>query len=183
MGCHVPGGKLSLSSTQGAWRRRVQDCWKSVVLFVLEFYKKKSEWVNFTSSEWYDLLWKNKQIQGIQKWEWDVLRSFSPQSARTSPRSWASGCRGSVCLERCVLYMCRWVVSTWWVLCNQLKSRLCFWKGYVRRLSGSGYPQDEARRCSSKSFPQNRRTIVVVVICCLMIRMVVVLLWICDLVC
>ena len=98
MGCHVPWRKPPLSSTQRAWRRRVQDCEKSVVLFVWKFCKE--EWVNFTSSEWYDLLWKNKQIQGIirQKWEWDVRRRFSPPSAHTSPHSGDSGCRWSVCL-------------------------------------------------------------------------------------
>ena len=54
------------------------------------------------------------------------------------------------------------------------KSIMALQSGYVLGRSGSSYPQDEARRYSSKR--QSPRTIVVVVICCLMIRMVVVLL-------
>ena len=54
------------------------------------------------------------------------------------------------------------------------KSIMALQSGYVLGRSGSSYPQDEARRYSSKR--QSPRTIVVVIICCLMIRMVVVLL-------
>ena len=181
MGCHVPWRKPPLSSTQRAWRRRVQDWRRSVVLFELKFCRKE-EWVNFTSSEWYDLLWKNTQIQGIQKVR---VRRTSTISASFSAHKSTSARFGlpPICVFRegcCFVCVVEWWVHgefcaiSWKVDYGSSKGR------YVRRRPNSSYPQEEARRCSSKSFPQNRRTIVVVVICCLMIRMVVVLLWICD---
>ena len=105
MGCHVPGWNWPLSSTQRAWRRRVHDCEKSVVLFVWKFCKE--EWVNFTSSEWYDLLWKNKQIQGIIRQEKVRRTSISPASFSAHKSTLGRFGLDSIC--------CCFVCIEWWI--------------------------------------------------------------------
>ena len=107
-------------------------------------FVRKSEWVNFTSSEWYDLLWKNKQKARNNKTKVRVSRtSISNASVSAHKSTFARFGLPPICVFRegcCFVCVVEWWVHgefcaiSWKVDYGSSKGR------YVRRSPNSGYP-------------------------------------------